>query len=286
MSLDFNVSSNYFPRFSRPVIVPGRTETQYVQVKVYMVFYKQAVIEWSIPSQWGACTFNVYFYHSPTGPIEKINKTPVSDNYFKDVSNRDISKFRNSHYIVEVRLPDGRYIVSPPATYQNKRSSWANIRATEIRRRESLLLTNFTGVDSFIFIRKGFGKRCEECWNKDIEKATKDHCQTCLGTGFEGGYFSGYRTLIQYEPTPSAIDYTAQGVIEPNSIPAWTIDYPEINSRDVILRVPDWKMFLVDSVQSTELQAVKVRQIMSLVELSKESIEFKLASQAIPEEYQ
>ncbi len=151
-------------------------------------------------------------------------------------------------------------------------------------RREMILLSKFTGVKSLVFRRKVFGERCPECWDYVLEKVTKDHCKTCLGTSFNGGYFTGFETLLQYEPTPNDAVLGYQGRNEPNQIPAWTINFPDINVFDLVLRIPDWRIYRVDHVSNTELQTVQLRQMLTLTELDKESIEFELAKQAIPNE--
>ncbi len=128
--------------------------------------------------------------------------------------------------------------------------------------------------------------RCPNCWNTYTEQVTQDHCKVCLGTSFNGGYFEGLETLLQYEPTPNDATLGYQGRTEANQIQAWTISYPEIDVFDVILRVPDLRLYRVDKLMDTELQTAQVRQIMVLTELDKESVEFELVNQILPEEYQ
>lgn len=285
MSLGFTFHfPGYFPNF-RTLPLASNIETNYLPLTIYPVFYKHNVVEWSAPDFWGNCSFDIYRSETEYGPWEKLNPTPVTGNHFKDATTQDFSKFQNGFYTVECLLPSGQRIKSAATTWQNKRTGWADLRAIEIRRRESLLLSKFTGIKTFIFRRRNFGKRCPECWNFETEQVTKDHCSTCLGTSFEGGYFNGFETLVQYDPTTNDAVLSYQGKVEQNQIPAWTIDYPEISIFDLILRVPDWKLYRVDRVFGTELQAVVVRQSMLLTELAKESIEFKLAEQALPQGY-
>ena len=87
---------------------------------------------------------------------------------------------------------------------------------------------------------------------------------------FQGGYFIGLETMMQYDPTPNNPAFGYQGRVEPNNIIAWTIDYPDINAFDIIMRIPDQKIYRVESKQTTELQTVPVRQILQLTELALE----------------
>lgn len=282
MSLNFSFHlPGFYPNF-RSLPLASNIETNFLQVRIYPVWMKQMVIEWDSQLSWGNCLFEVYYSPIEYGPFIKLTPSPISSNFFKDTTTQDYSKFQNSFYIVECILPNGQRIKSPPTTWQNKRSNWVELRALDIRRRESLLLSKFTGVKSFIFRRRNFGKRCPECWNEEIEKVKKDHCSTCLGTSFEGGYFDGFETLIQFEPTTNDAVLSYQGKFEQNQIPAWTIDYPTINVFDLVLRVPDSKLYRIDKVFGTELQTVVVRQSMLLTELAKESTEFNLINQILP----
>lgn len=285
VSLNFSVHlPGYYPSFFN-LPLARTVETSYVSTLIYPTFYKHIVVEWDIPSIWGNCTFDIYRAESDVGPWTKITPTPISGTFFKDTTTMDFSKSMNGWYVVEVHLPDGRSIQGPVTTWENKRHHWVQIRAREIERRETILLEKFTGVKSLIFRRKHFGMRCPECWDFETEKVTKDHCSTCLGTSFKGGYFDGFETLLQYEPSPADTALEYRGRIESTVIPAWTVSFPRVETHDLVLRVPDWKIFRVDHVVSTELQTVAVRQILNLVELDKDSIEYELARQAMPENY-
>lgn len=285
MALDFGFTlPGFYPAFYQQPL--ARTvETAYIETTIYPTFYKHIVIQYNIPPHWGNCHFDIYRAESEIGPFTKVTPTPITGFFFKDTNTDDFSKFMNGWYIVEVQLPDGRRIQGPATTWQNKRSNWTQIRAKEVERREILLLEKFVGIKSYIFRRRYFGMRCKKCWNPLIEKVTQDHCPDCLGTSFEGGYFPGFETLFQYDQTPSNAELEYRGRLEKNTASAWTVSFPQIEAYDLVLRVPDWKMFRVDAIQTTELQTVPVRQITTLVELDKESIEYKLAAQAMPAEF-
>jgi hypothetical protein len=278
MSLDFNLSFGYVPTFS-PVPLVTSIETSYIKVKVYPLFYKKVIVEWTIPATWGNCVFNVYKSDIEDGSWALVNPTPISGtNFLEDITTEDFSKFRKTYYKVEVQLPlpDGRRIISPVTTWEKVRNNLVQLRAQEITRREKILLDKFTGVDSLIFRRKYFGQRCPKCYNIDIEKVTQDHCTTCYGTSFLGGYFPGLPTKLCYEISPDNTQLTYSGKVETNQTSAWTVSYPAIGTLDIIVRIPDFRVFRVEGVNATELQTVQVRQVMQLVELSKGSVEMSL----------
>lgn len=235
------------------------------------------ILTWTVPASFGSCGFDVFRSDTEYGPWEKLNENKLVDiaSFLITRGVKD-SKFISNFFVVECTPTIGRKIKSEVITLDNKRSTWVELRAREIQRREWLLLRKFVGVKTLIFRRKTFGKRCPECWDEKTGKTLKDNCPTCLGTSFEGGYFPGHPTLFQYEPTSNNAVFGYQGKVESNQIPAWTISYPTIATFDLVLRVPDSKIYRVDLVQTTELQTVTVRQLMTLTELSKNNIEYKL----------
>jgi hypothetical protein len=287
MSLSHKYEFGYIPSYDATPLTTS-VETSYITVKVYPLFYKKIVIEWSVPSMWGNCTFNVYRTDVDDGPWIKINTTPLSStNFLEDIQTQDFSKFHKSYYRVEARLPapDNRYIKSPITTWENTRTNLMEIRAREITRRETILLDKFTGIDTLIFRRKYFGERCPRCWNPDIEKVMQDHCPTCLGTSFVGGYFPGILSKVCYEISPNNTALTYLGKMETNATSGWTISYPQVMTLDLILRIPDYRLFRIEAVNSTELQTVQVRQLFQLIELNKNSVEMNLINNVVPDKY-
>lgn len=250
-----------------------------------MLYELEQVVEWSVPEHFGSCTFNLYKSENESGPWERVNQNVITDNYYRIVKEVKDSKFNSEFFVLEVTLEDSTKALSYPISVKNTNSKWVGLRAKEVQRREWWLLTKYVGVPSLLFRKKTFGKRCPECWNPISKKVTKDNCPTCIGTSFEGGYFKGHPTYLQYDPTPNNAVLGYAGRQEPNTIPAWTVGFPEATVFDLVLRIPDWKVYRIDSMQTTELQTVPVRQMFMLTELGKNDIEYKLAEQVIPEEY-
>jgi len=256
-----------------------------LRVKVFPRWYQFAVLEWSAPSEWGNCVFNVYHSLVETGSYEKINPVVVHGNSLIDYSAQDYSKFRQGYYVVEAILLDSsnRTIRSTPVTWQNTKTPWVSLRATEIQRREFLLLRKFTGVKSYLFRKKTYGQHCPNCWDPISETVTKDRCLVCYGTSFTGGYFPPLPVFVQYDPTPNNLQKTYFGKYEPNSISSWAVAVPEAFSDDLLLRIGDWNMYRIGPVQTTELQANPIRQIMTLTQLGKRDIENDLVKTCIAE---
>jgi hypothetical protein len=87
---------------------------------------------------------------------------------------------------------------------------------------------------------------------------------------------------LQYDATPNQTLFSGPGVVEQVTINGWTTNFPKIDVFDLVMRIPDNKLYRVGAVTPTELQSVLVRQVLQLSELDKESIEFNLAIAALP----
>lgn len=256
-----------------------------IQVTLYPQWYKQITVEWSVPVEFGECRFNVYFSQSESGPFQKINIDLIDGTFLSDLSTREYSKFDKGWYYVEAILLEKNNAVlsSPPITWDTAQTNWVKRRSDEIQRREYILLDKFTGISSYLFRRLAYGKRCPECWDAVNEQIRKDHCSTCIGTGFEGGYFPPAPMKVQYEITPNSRDKVYFGKMESNQLGAWTIGVPVINSDDIIVRTGDWSLYKVEKIMPTELQANTVRQLIVLTQLGKKDPEYMLVKRNLPE---
>lgn len=248
-----------------------------IEVTIYPEWYKQVSLEWSIPSNWAGAKFHVYYWPGGDEEYIRLTTSPIDDQFFSDITTRDYSKTQQGYYVVEVHLPFTNEIVrSYPIQTEYKRRDRLEKIANEIQRREFLLLSKFAGVKSFFFRKKVRGIRCSRCWDSINEKVMDDHCTVCYGTSFEGGYFNPIPVYIQYDPSQSNKVKTFQGIIEPNSIGAWTISMPQMTSDDVIIRTGSWDVYKIINVNNTEIQSKPVKQILGITQLSKDDIENQL----------
>jgi hypothetical protein len=281
MSFTFSIDQSYFLRGTASDSIPSIINDTYnrnVEVLCSPSWYKHITLQWKIPPQWGNCTFNVYYSYGDKDDAIKLNKVPITSPYFKDEKEQEYSKFNTGRYIVEVVLPGpGKRIRSKPTSVENQRREHVDKIASEIQRREYMLLSKFVGVKSFYFKKRNFGERCARCWNESQEKVMDDHCRVCYGTSWQGGYFNPLPVYFQYDASSNSKVKSYVGTIEPNSISAWTISVPEMHPDDIILRSGDFAIYKIISVSQTELQTKAVRQTVSLTQLSKSDVENELA---------
>lgn len=284
--MSFNVSLNLgwfiqsYPQEVPLIEVSAPPVNSAIQVTLYPQWYKQVAIEWSVPVEFGACYFNVYFSPNGDSEWERLNATPITDTHFLDYTNKDYSIYQKGSYVVEAVLTSKGNVAlrSTPVSYKNHRRHWVEIRAAEIQRREYFLLSHFSGIKSYLYKRKLYGDRCPRCWSVEAEKVVDDNCPVCFGTGFDGGYSSPIPLYLQYDPSPNDRQKSYMGNVEPNTIGAWTISIPDISDEDVIIRTGDWNTYKVTRVVPTELQGNTVRQQTVLSQLTRKDIENELMS--------
>lgn len=256
-----------------------------IRVKVYPQWFKQVTVEWSVPASFGHCLFDVYFSPVEDSGFVKLNSTPITGTTFADPTTEEYSKYNKGYYVVEAILQDKNNVTlrSDPATWNTNQRNWVTLRSIEVQRREYWLLSRFAGIGSYLFRKKTYGMRCTRCWNATTEQVTDDHCPQCLGTSFQGGFFDPVKLFLQYDPTPNQEVKSYIGHDEENTIGAWTISMPDIRLGDVLVRIGDWNLYEVSNIRTTELQGNVVRQMLTLIQLSKGDVEYQLVTRNLPD---
>ena len=279
MAFTVSLSQSWFlqaPITTGATAAPGSALNPNLKVTVYPHWYNNVTLTWQVPTSWGQCSFHVYFWEGGQEGYKRLTTNPVSDPSYVDPTAQDYSKFRNGYYIVEALLPGGQKAKSTPTSWHYKRRDRLERIASEVQRREYLLLSKFNGVKSYLFRRKEHGLRCPRCWSESAEKVMDDHCEVCFGTSFEGGYYDPLPLYINYDPTPNDVMKSYVGKVEGNLIAGYTISLPEISADDIIIRMGDWNVYFVAKIQSTEIQSNTVRQLLSLSQMAKSDVENKL----------
>ncbi len=229
--------------------------------------------------------FGIYYGISESGPFELVTPGYVQSYAYTFTSNKVNLKYNQPFLFVEAQGPDGVF-VSPLVTWFNSRAQKiVQNAALDLTRREWVFLRKLVGVPILLFKRRVSGKRCPSCWNVQYQKMMKDHCDFCYNTSFAGGYYPPVYSLAQFEPLSKSEVEVETGKQEPGSLSGWTINFPIINPGDLVYRIPDGRMFRAMRIDNTEMQSTVIRQQLSLLELDREMVEYKLARQVPPVSY-
>ena len=272
LSINWNTFVPKVKRIESPIV-------EDIQVTLVPDWNTSMYISWEVPDTLGVGEplFNIYASSSQEGPFVKITEDSILDNqYVTNWTNQD-SKVYEEYFTVEISYTDGTIYRSHPATPSVNLPRFHILRYRDIIRREAILLDKFVGVDTVVYVPKTYGLRCTECYDTVHQKLMHDHCSTCYGTGFQGGYNTGMLTKISYSPRDPNIENTYYGDAEPITITAWTIPYPYIPPRAILIRTGDRKAFRVESHRgTTEMLTIPQKQSLILRELSRDAIENSL----------
>lgn len=128
---------------------------------------------------------------------------------------------------------------------------------------DALLQT--TGEPAILLRRKWTGPRCR-CISLQREHP-RDRCPYCFGVGFNGGYdrfvntrpisekFVNTQGMIMIRITPFTNDLEIvqdQGLRQPDEITAWTLTFPTVKDRDILVR------FTQDGIEEFRYEVLSV----------------------------
>ena len=256
-----------------PEVIPGFTG------KLLPSWFSAASLVWYPDPTWVEPRYDVYRSESPEGPWVKLTNVPITGTQYSDETTKLASKYKHDYYLIQVWQGDVSRGFSEPITHENVLSPWHFRRKQEINRREWIILSRFNGVDTIVLKRVQHGKygyRCPRCWDPVRRLILDDFCQVCYGTTWQGGYYEGIRTLFNYDTIVEGDAPTDEGRVEPATLQAWTVAYPNLNVNDLVIHVPERRVYRVDVVQNTVMQTVTVRQMCRLTQLPPTCVEYLL----------
>lgn len=146
----------------------------------------------------------------------------------------------------------------------------------KILRDESLAFRKFNGVPLAVLKRRHWGDRCTVCFDKLTRRVTKSKCETCYGTGFTGGYFTPVRIMGRFGATNVQTQLTPQGNADISKSRVIILDYPQIEVYDFIVDMQANKRYTVETVHQTELRTVTVHQELTVSEVARDSVEYRI----------
>jgi hypothetical protein len=123
--------------------------------------------------------------YSPSGPWEEI-AIVRGGIHFQDRLTL-VYPYRKPLYRLKViRVSDNEVLqITDPKAWEVE----PDLIALEIRRRENLMLNQFSGSEILYYPVRIDGLRCPDCWDQIAQHRIKSNCETCFGTGFVTGFY-------------------------------------------------------------------------------------------------
>ena len=255
---------------------------RFESVNVYPAFSKEICIEWKLSGVIlpGNYLFEVERSGSPEGPFKSLTPVPIVNKFFFiDRTTPLLTKENHPYYRVIVTLPSGKKITSEAKDlFRNlEKRQWLVLR--EITRKEILRFRKYVGIQAFILKLKHFGEKCSAgCVDPVSDQVTIADCTQCFGTRFDGGYEAPIEAWVEVAPVinEKALRPDGLGMAEDFGSQVRLISYPLVTRGDIIVEADSNRRFHVRAIQPSELRTVPVVQLVSVRQLSRTDIEYKI----------
>jgi len=247
-------------------------------------------VQWTVgsPPTSGIAKFKLERSGAPEGPFELVIDNLGDFHFFDDLRSAPtpatgdtrenlnfLSLSRAVYYRVTVTDVDGN------------EASQVRVLGPDNLSRKILLLRRkaqrdlgvafkFNSVELAILKRRHWGTRCRDCFDTLTKRVTKSKCDTCFGTGFEGGYFDPIRIRGRIGVQNVQTSITPQGKADINQKRLTILDYPEVERDDIVVDVKANDRYIILHRHATEMQTVTVHQQITVSELARDSVEYRI----------
>jgi len=220
--------------------------------------------------------FHVQRAGSPGGEWDTVSPQALVDTYiFVDAQAGLLHNWAKLYYRIRVvRRSTGEESFYPDVPVSLRAAP--PLDALEMARQELVLLKEFVGRKCWLFKRRTSGAKCPECWDPRSMQRVKSKCMSCYGTGWAGGYhrpIEFYCNIAPAAQTPQNVPPVGELQIENST--AWTIFFPPVDPRDVIVE-PENVRWLVHNRVYTERARAPVKQQLQIHRITPGDMEFLL----------
>jgi hypothetical protein len=273
----------------------GRRLLAEVKITRTTALFPTAVfVQWDVGSdESGAFFVDIARAEGPDGPWESIatglrDAYNFIDNQFnlppadpKNTGREGVNLFslaRVVYYQVSVTPPSGsaNTFTSDPTPVEPGLDRRTRLFKRKILHDQAVGYRRLNGIPLIVLKRKRWGDRCPQCYDPVTKESTLEHCMTCFGTTFVGGYWAP--TLIRGRREAAAVEtrITAHGDSDIRFNDFNILDYPLVEYKDLIIDLVRNERYQVQRTHHTELKSVTVHQKLTTSLLGHNAIEYKL----------
>ncbi len=265
-----------------------------VITRVTPLFPLRVFIQWDLQNaeESGDFTFDVERSGSPEGPFDKVavnlkntfnfmedlvlNKPFTSDKVYEGAN---LFRLENScYYRILVTPPSGRNnaVYSEPQLIENGLNKNDRLLRRKIMHDESVGLRKLSGVELMVLKRRHWGERCDDCFDLTTKEVLQEDCEDCYATGFKEGYFTPVKVYGRFTDNPVQAQMSPQGLVETNQPRLTILDYPKLDSGDIIVDLRRNDRYEVKIVLPTTLKSVIIHQEATVSLLARDSVEYTI----------
>ena len=242
------------------------------------------LVQWWMSNTYPAAVADPVFFidvATATDNWQRLNTVPVANAcMYVDENQRRCGSSESVYY--RVAAYDGvTEHLSPPVQLLGGLLPHDYRIAREIIRKEYLRLKKYSGTAGMLYKRRTSGTRCPECTDWDIEDSPgKSQCRTCYGTGFVGGYYSGFPFWIDIANDMSNKDVNPPfGVTDLQVRTGRVVAYPVIDTYDMWAQEGTDKRYIIRKTQ--DATTLKTWPLVIMLELH--GIPFSAIEYTVPE---
>lgn len=223
--------------------------------------------------------YSVYRSESPEGAFTLLNSTPTTDLFYNDVSIEQFSLTRNFFYKVIAAATNTTFVIESAVTALQaditgiKRRRFLEHQKIKRDRRIQLSMVN---SELFYLKRRSIGSRCPDCYIEQTRDQILDKCLVCYGTTFENPYHTPIRLLVEYSQEQKRKSISEKDYVEINAFTINMQDTPRANRDDLLVDLNNTRIYKIISIAQTMLSKAPLSQTLTVSELSRDSIEYKI----------
>ena len=256
------------------MIVIDKLETLEHAVFVDIASREAVIVSWWIRptnEDLDQAVVTVFRGYSIEGPFEAIADVSGMQQYFRDSDALIRDKWREVYYKLRVTSPDGSVDESEAFGV----TSQPTLETIATRRRTDIAL-RFEGVPCLIYVRRGEGTRCPECWDPALQKVVSSTCSRCFNTGRLGGFYSPLLTQVKINPV-SKVNEPGDTLRQLAQTSGMCSFMPIVSPRDLIYEVNSGMRWRLITVTPTEHHRVTIHQdLNAMIQLNPGDIENQL----------
>jgi len=237
-------------------------------------------IQWTVEDKDGVfLSADILRATSPGGPYQTLQVEVASNVFFYQDSEADLMGLSTKYwYIIRANNVNNAedYALSEAKTVEYEIAGYRGKIARKARRDLKVALERLNGVKIIILKKKRFGTRCLRCFNHVTKDTVYSNCNTCYGTSYDGGYHDPIYTFGKLDPAPVQTSLGTSGVSETAITGLTIVDYPAVDSGDVVVEAHTNRRFKVQRKMTTESSRVVVHQDLQVSELSRSAVEYTI----------
>lgn len=179
---------------------------------------------------------------------------------------------RDWYYLLKVTEGNNDSIQPRKPAYRKKISDSYVIK--EVVRRKNIVLNSKSGRDLKVLKRRTWGTHCSQCWDAILGRATQERCNTCFGTGWNGGFFSPINIKGSISASPKIHQIQVYGSWSPSDVIMYTTNFPPLSPRDIIIDDVN-KRWIVTQVRPIQHKGFTIEQQVQMSVLQADDVSYE-----------